>query len=306
MLQYYFKTMRDEEFQLIPEIREGCWIHIDMATPEDINILSQQIGLEYSDLQDCLDKYEVPRIERIQSTTLIFTRHPTEHEVGLYTAPLTLILAPHYFVTISPLHSHLIHAFIHQKNRLSTLQKPKLLINLLFRITQEFTVHIRKARQTLLRQDKEMVQVESEDIITLTKSEEILNQYTSSLSPLRHVLDSIASGRYTNLHEKDQDLLQDLLNAIKQSEDISAISIKSIRSMRDACQIIFTNNLSKTIKLLTSLTVLIAIPTMIASFLGMNVPIPYQNHPAAFLYVAGFIAFSIIIAIFYFHRKKWI
>ncbi len=306
MLHYYFKTMRDEEFQPSPQIREGCWIHLDGATPEDLHSLSQQIGLDYSDLQDCLDKYEVPRIERVQTTILIFTRHPIEHEGGLYTAPLTLILTPHYFATISPLHSPLIHSIIHQKSRLSTLQKSKLLINLLLRITQEFNSHIRRARQAVLRQEKESAAVNSEDITSLTKGEEVLNQYSSSLSPLRHVLEAMSSGRFTNLYEKDQDLLQDLLNAVKQSEDLCSITIKSIRSLRDSYQIMFTNNLSKTIKLLTALTVLISIPTMIASYYGMNVALPYQTHPDEFLYISGFTCVLVIAATLFFQRKRWL
>src|SRR5476649_1803954 len=80
MLQYYFKTVRDEEFQLIPQIKEGCWIHVEDATTDDLAALAQLLGLEQTDLHDCLDKFEVPRVEKIQNTVLIFTRHPSEIE----------------------------------------------------------------------------------------------------------------------------------------------------------------------------------------------------------------------------------
>ncbi len=129
MLRYYYKTIRDEEFQLIPEAKEGCWIHIEEAQPEDLVALSQLLGLEQSDLQDCLDKFEVPRVEKVQSTVLIFTRHPTEYETGLYTSTLAIILAPHYIATVSPHQSHLVQNFLGQKNKLSTLQKSKFLIS---------------------------------------------------------------------------------------------------------------------------------------------------------------------------------
>ncbi len=102
MIQYYYKTVRDEEFQLIPDVREGCWMHVEEASSDDIALVAQKLGLEVSDLQDCLDKYEVPRVEKIQGTVLIFTRHPTEYETGLYTSTLTIILAPHYIATIAP------------------------------------------------------------------------------------------------------------------------------------------------------------------------------------------------------------
>ncbi len=306
MIQYYYKTVRDEEFQLIPEMREGCWIHVEEATADDIGILAHKLGLEVTDLQDCLDKYEVPRVERVQGTVLIFTRHPTEYETGLYTSTLTIILAPHYIVTISPHQSHLVRNFILQRSKLSTLQKSKLLISMLLKITQEFNVHIRRVRHNVLRQEKEIISVDSEDITALTKNEEILNQYMSALLPLRSVLEAITSGKYTNLYEKDHELLDDLLNAVRQSEDLCSISLKSIRSLRDSYQIIFTNNLHKTIKLLTALTILFNIPTMTASLYGMNVQLPFAQHPWAFIYIMGATLMFVTVAVLYFQRKRWL
>ncbi len=306
MIQYYYKTMRDEEFQLIPEIREGCWIHIEEATSDDIVSLAHKLGLEVTDLQDCLDKYEVPRVEKIQGTVLIFTRHPTEYETGLYTSTLTIILAPHYIATVSPHQSHLVRNFILQRNKLSTLQKSKLLIAMLLKITQEFNIHIRRVRHNVLRQEKEIISVDSDDITALTKNEEVLNQYMSALLPLRNVLEAITSGKYTNLYEKDHDLLDDLLNAVRQSEDLCNISLKSIRSLRDSYQIIFTNNLHKTIKLLTALTILFNIPTMTASLYGMNVQLPFSQHPWAFFYIMGATLMFVVLAVLYFQRKRWL
>lgn len=306
MRQLYFKTMRDEEFQLLPQLKEGCWIHIDEATPEDLTELSQTIGMDYTDLQDCLDRYEVPRIERIQNNVIIFSRYPSETESGLYTSTLTVILTQNYLVTISPNRNSLIHQFIVQKNKLSTLQKTKLLTGLLLRITQEFTLQIRKLRQNVLRQEKEMITVESEDITTLTKNEEVLNQYQATLVPLRHLLEDLTSGRLITMVEKDLDHLRDVLNAVKQSEDLCNISIKSIRSLRDSYQIIFTNNVSKTIKLLTALTILFSLPTMIATAYGMNVILPFASSPNAFYYIIGFIALVVFCAGMIFQRKRWI
>jgi magnesium transporter len=306
MIQYYYKTVRDEDFQIIPELKEGCWIHIEETTSQDLTGLAQLLKLESSDLQDCLDKYEMPRVEKIQDTVLIFTRHPTELETGLYTSTLTIILAPHYIATISPGQNHLIRNFLLQRTKLSTLQQSKLLISLLLKITQDFNIHIRRVRNSVLTQEKEIISVDSEDITALTKNEEILNQYMSALDPLRSVLEAITSGKYTNLYEKDHDLLDDLLNAVKQSEDLCNISLKSIRSLRDSYQIIFTNNLHKTIKLLTALTILFNIPTIIASIYGMNVPLPLAEHPLSFLYIVSATLMAVVLAVLYFQRKRWL
>ena len=308
MIEYYFKTAKDENFLSLPSAKEGCWIHIDEANANDLNEICQLTGLELTDLQDSLDRYEIPRIEKIRNHVLIFTRHPIEHDiaVGLYTSTLTMILTTHYFITISPQKNPLVHSFVSKKGKLSTLQRSKLMIHLLLRMTQDFTSNIRRVRHNVLNQEKEMNNVESDDIAVLTRNEEILNQYLSALEPTHNVLEEITTGRYTSLYEKEQEQLQDLLNAIKQSETLCSIAVKTIRSLRDSYNILFTNNLHKTIKLLTSLTIIFNIPTMIASIYGMNVVLPLSHSSYAFIFIMSLILVMSALALMLFIRKRWL
>jgi len=308
MIEYYFKTAKEENFLSLPSAKEGCWIHIDEASVDDLNEICQLTGLEFTDLQDCLDRYEIPRIEKIRNHVLIFTRHPIEHDiaVGLYTSTLTMILTTHYFITISPQKNPLIRSFVSKKGKFSTLQRSKLMIHLLLRITQDFTSNIRRVRHNVLNQEKEMINVESDDIAVLTQHEEILNQYLSALEPTRGVLDEITTGRYTSLYEKEQEQLEDLLNAIKQSETVCSIAVKTISSLRDSYNILFTNNLHKTIKLLTSLTIIFNIPTMIASIYGMNIGLPLSGSTYAFIFIMSFILVMSAVALIIFRRKRWL
>jgi magnesium transporter len=157
-----------------------------------------------------------------------------------------------------------------------------------------------------MNQEKELAAVVSDDITILTQHEEVLNQYLSALKPTREVIEGITSGKYTNLYEKDKEHLEDLLNALIQSESLCSISEKSIRNLRDSYNILFTNNLHKTIKLLTSLTIIFNIPTMIASIYGMNVALPLMQRPHAFSLILSFITVTSAIALIIFWRKKWL
>lgn len=308
MIEYYFKTAKEENFISLPSPKEGCWVHVDEATSSDLEEICQLTGLEFSDIQDSLDRYEIPRIEKIQNHTIIFTRHPIERDiaVGLYTSTFTMILTTNYFITISPEKNQWVRSFVSKKGKLSTLQRSKLMIQLLLRITQDFTSQIRRVRHNVLNQEKEMANVESDDITTLTRHEEILNQYLSALEPTRNVLEGITSGRYTNLYEKEKEQLEDLLNAIIQSETLCSSAVKTIRSLRDSYNILFTNNLHKTIKLLTSLTIIFNIPTMIASIYGMNIELPLMKHVHAFSYILTIITVFSVLALIVFRRKKWL
>ncbi len=307
MLTIYTKNDIDDEFQVIDKPCAGCWIHIDQVTLEDIQYVCTLTGLEQTDLQDSLDKYEVPRVEKIDDHVLVFTRHPTAtRESGLFTATFTIVMTKHYFITISPTCSHLVQNFISHKPKLTTSQNAKFLIYILLKITQAFTQQIKRIRANVLQQEKEIDHIESEDITNLTMNEENLNQYLSTLLPLRGVLESITSGKYTTLHEKDQDLLEDLLNASIQSEDLCSTNLRSIRSLRDSYQIIFTNQLNKTIRLLTALTIILSFPTMIASLYGMNVKLPVSNSPYAFIFILFFIFGVGFTAYYIFQKKRWL
>ncbi len=306
MITIYDKGEHDDEFIEIPEPKEGCWIHVEDATTNDINQISKLIDLEYTDMYDSLDRYEIPRVEKVDETVLIFTRHPMEPDAGLYTTTFTIILTEDYFITICPQKSQIVENFISQKPKLSPSNKSKFIIYILLKITQEYTLQIKKIRTSVLKQEKKMSYVDSRDITNLTHTEEILNQYLSSLVPMRSVLESITSGRYTLLYEKDQDLLEDLLNASIQSEDLCSINLRSIRSLRDSYQIIFTNQLNKTIKLLTALTIILSIPTMIASLYGMNVALPIANFKYAFSIIMILIVSLSILSLILFQRKKWL
>ena len=110
---------------------------------------------------------------------------------------------------------------------------------------------------------KEIGSVVSEDISMLTEYEEILNQYLASLTPFADVLQKLINSSWKLLTEKTRRELDDILNAIKQSDYLCSSLIKNIRNLRDSYQIVFANSLTKTIKLLTALTIIFSIPKLV-------------------------------------------
>ncbi|NGX34198.1 MAG: Cobalt/magnesium transport protein CorA [Candidatus Anoxychlamydiales bacterium] len=306
MLQIYYKSIRDEKFLKIDDLRVGSLINISDANIDDLKKISEITHIEIDDILDTLDKYEIPRIEHVNDKIIVYARNSSDLEKGMHTITIAILLTDSYIATISPQKSKIIESIIEGKNKLATTQKSKLLLYILLKITQDFTSNIKQVRNVVLAQEQQMQTITNKAIVVLTKNEEILNQYLSSLVPLRNVLEAIFSGRYISLYEKDYDLLQDLMIAVKQSEDLCSISIKSIRSLRDSYQILFTNDVNKTIKLLTAITIIFTIPTIIASIYGMNVKLPLETNPHAFLIIITFTIIISLFSIFIFARKKWL
>lgn len=306
MLEIYFKTVNDTEFKRIDDIRPGSWVYVKDANLEDLNYIAKIANLDINDFRDSLDKYEQPRIESTDDNVFFFVRCPESNEVGLYTETLTLILTKSLVITITPHHSEIIETLMSSTSTPGTTQKSKLILHILLKITYEYTNSIKRVRHTILGTESPTQVIDSKSIIALTKSEEILNQYLTALVPMRNLLESMSSGRYLNFYESDLELLEDLMIAMRQSEDVCRVNIKSIRSLRDSYHIIFTNDVNKTIKLLTAVTIIFTIPTIVASIYGMNIALPYQNQPNAFLFVMGITFLFCVVTLVLFRKNRWL
>ncbi len=306
MLEIYFKDFRDSEFKRIPDFRQGSWIYAKEANLEDLGKIAEATRIDISDIRDSLDKFELPRIEHIDDNILFFVRHPGSNEFGLYTETLTMLITNSFVIAISPHRSEIIENLLATNTTLSNTQKPKLILSILMKITHEYTNSIKRVRASILGAEEPPKIVDSNAIVVLTKNEEILNQYLTSLVPMRNLLETMASGRYMNFYETDLDLLEDIMIAMHQSEDVCSVNIKSIRSLRDSYHIIFTNDVNRTIKLLTAVTIIFTIPTTVASVYGMNVALPFQGKSYAFLLIMGITLAASIIAVALFRRNRWL
>ena len=306
MIEIYFKTVRDPEFKQIKNFRPGSWIYLKEANLEDLSKISEVTKIDIADLRDSLDKYEQPRIEHFDNNIIFYVRHPGINEFGLYTETLTMVLTKDYVIAISPHCSQLVENLISLNTSLGTTQKSKLILHILLKITQEYTSGIKRIRASILGAEASTKVIDSNAIVVLTKNEEILNQYLTSLVPMRNLLETMSSGRYMNFYEADLDLLEDLMIAMHQSEDVCSVNIKSIRSLRDSYHIIFTNDVNRIIKLLTAVTIIFTIPTIIASIYGMNVELPFQNKTYAFILVMGITFLVSIITVRFFRRNRWL
>jgi len=306
MIEIYFKTVRDNEFRRIQDFRAGSWIYVHDATLDELTKIAELTALDIADIRDSLDKYEMPRIERIGENILLFIRHPSDVEFGHYTSTLTMLLTNHFVIAISPTRSETVEHLLLSNTTLGTTQKAKLVLHILLKITQDYTANIKRIHHGILENERSFRMVDTSAISMLTKNEEILNQYLMSLVPMRNTLEAMSGGRYLSFYEEDIDLLKDLMIAVHQSEDVCAVNIKSIRSLRDSYQIIFTNKVNRTIKILTAMTIIFHIPTIMASVYGMNIALPFQRSEHAFaLFTTTTLVFS-AIAVLLFRRNRWL
>jgi len=145
----------------------------------------------------------------------------------------------------------------------------------------------------------------NEEVLELLKHQKSLVYFTTGLKSNELTLDRLQSSHLFEKYPEDQELLADVLTEIQQALEMASISENILSQMMDAFASIISNNLNVVMKFLASMTILLSLPSLVASIYGMNVGLPLQQHPQAFVFVMGLsLAISIVVAII-FWRKDW-
>ncbi|MDD4358766.1 MAG: magnesium transporter CorA family protein [Candidatus Pacebacteria bacterium] len=307
MIEIFFKNIKSQSLEKLENVKKGAWINVEDAKKDDLDFVAEITNLNIIDLEDALDVHELPRIERKSGAAIFFVRDAQffDRNEDVSTTPLTIVITKKYIITISINKSDLIRRFVANGFDFSTTQRSKFLIYTLLNISRNFTKAVKSLNNDVEYQKDKLEKVSNADILKLIEHEELLSGYISALNPMKIVFEAIETGKYIPLYSYDEDLIEDMIISIRQSVEICSTNLKSIESLRESYQIMFTNNLNKTIRVLTSITVILTIPTMIASFFGMNVLIPLQSHPLGFLFILAISCLISFAFLYVFMVKKW-
>lgn len=310
MIHYFYKDIRSHELQTLTKHRAGVWVCAEQPTPEETELLVKQYDLDAGHLSDALDSEEMPRLEREGDTLYIFLRYAyAQNDFDLATAPLLIIASPKALITITMFSMPRLQHFTSGKVHFSTTQKTKLLLQILSQIVDQYDVYInniskriKNIRTRLRNQD-----IKNQDFIDFVTIEDELNEFLSGLQPMSGMLHRLLVAKYIPLYAQDEDIVEDLSLATEQSIEACRSHIKSIASIRDSHATIASNNLNRSMQILTAATVLIALPNVFYGMYGMNIPLPFQTdflaNPVPFISVVG-LTILLVVTLFYIGKTK--
>jgi len=307
MITHYFRTIKDTELKTLDAIRTGVWTHVVAPTQEEVAAITKELALDEAILEDARDFFEVPRMERSGGATYFFTRYPyDEKQEDSGTAPLLIVMGESFVLTFALREVPQFNAFIEGKTEVVTTQKAKFFIQIIDSITASFEKELIRFRKSVQRDRARLRRIGSREIERLVNFENDLNDIVSALVPTNSSLQQITNGNYLQLYNEDVELMHDLMIANNQLVDSARSVLKSIQNIRTAAESILTSKLNLTIRTLTVITILLTIPTIIASLYGMNVPLPLENNPHAFWIVLGSIVGTVLTVILLFKYHKWL
>ena len=306
MITYYFRTLKDDTLKEIEDARSGVWVCVESPTDEELKRLVDDFGLDETILEDARDFFEVPRVERSGGASYFFTRYPYDDpDEDTETAPLLIVMGESFVVTITQREMPLLKRYIEGKDVIHTTQKARFFIQIMAGVTNAFERELVRLRRAVHRDRARLRRIGNREIVRFVNYEHRLNDMVAAVVPTNAWLQQVTTGSYMQLYSEDVELMEDLMIANSQLVNSARTVLKTIQNVRNAAEAILTNNLNATIKTLTAITILLTVPTIVASLYGMNIGLPLEAHPNAFWLVVVFILMVVSLLIWFFKRKDW-
>ncbi len=298
MLHHYKKHTLHEPFQSIRTPVEGSWTHADQPSTDEIDSIVEKYSLDPNIVRDVLDKGELPRSEYSDGNLYVFMRPASRTSHGeVSTSPLLAIVTPSTFITIASTSTVTAGAIIDicAEKDIRTSDTAGMLLLTLMTVTSGYESLVQHTGSYIkgVRRKLQNHEVSNKDFIHFVTIEDNLNEYQYCLQDTLAVVDRLKENAHGLFKPKEVEVLDDTRLYVKQLLNAVASHNQTVNSIRNAYSTIANNTLNQRMKALTMLTVLIALPNVFYGMFGMNVDLPFQDQPWAYLLIVGFSIFVV-------------
>ncbi len=288
----------------------NCWVNIENPDSDDFEFLTKQLNVPISFLEDIADDDERPRTETEGNWLLTIIRIPMQNDkadIPFTTVPIGIITNKEVIVSICYHHTELIPDFILHTRRKSIVIKNKLdlILRIIYSSAAWFLKYLEQINSYVATAEKRLEKsIRNEDLLSLMNLQKTLVYFDTSIRG-NEVMISRLKNIFKNTDLLDSGLLDDVVIELKQAYNTVNIYSDILTGTMDAYASIISNNENTIMKRMTSLSITLAIPTLIASFYGMNVDIHLESHPHAFLIIILLSALISALTFILFRKIKW-
>ncbi|HMO33846.1 MAG TPA: magnesium transporter CorA family protein [Lacibacter sp.] len=310
MLQYY-KNIEGRTLE-IEKPESGAWINIlPPLRQEEFTEISETLDIPLDFLSDSLDIDERSRYEEEDNVKLIVIKVPTENnsfndsDAFYITIPVCIILTHHQIVTVNSFDNGAIKKFLNTFKNRHPDKRNMMVLKIFEKVVTTFMDYLKEInhRRNLLEQ-KLYDANRNEELLELMRIQKSLVYFVTALRSNEMLLMKLQRTNFLGLTAEEDEFLQDLIVDTSQALEMANIYTNILSSTMDAFASLISNNQNQVMKRLTSITVMLQLPTLVASIYGMNVPIPGQHSTFAF-YFPILISLGLALTIgIYFMRKK--
>ncbi|MCI6085799.1 MAG: magnesium transporter CorA family protein [Selenomonas sp.] len=305
MLKIY-KSMESGPLQelTLKTLEKGAWINIIDPTPYELKVVSNLTQVEPDFLRSALDDEERSHIDIEDDSVMVLTNVPICRDDDSYDAlPLAIILTEEVIITVCLEETPVMNEFNERTSKLfRTFKKTRFLFQILYKSATYFLKYLRQISKTSDEiEDKLRDDMKNSEILRLLTLQKGLTYFNAAIRSNGAVLDKLmriksnqSLAPILKVYEEDEDLLEDVIIENKQAREMVEMYSKILARIADTFSSIISNSQNLVMKFLAAMTIIIAIPTVVSSFFGMNVPVPLADNPEGFFYVM-LVAFAISI-----------
>jgi len=287
------------------------WIHASHPSDAELAQL-QEIGIPPELLVHVLDFEERSRVIKRDDTVYIVIHMPFQQEdesdIPYSTAPVSIILLPQYIVTIEPREMGLYEKLsVSPPSGLNPQDKTQFVLSLIMQAASDYQVYLREINRAIEDvEDHLQHSLRNREVLQLLNYQKSLVYFSTSLNSIEMMLEKLLKGDFLQWIPDDQELAEDVLIEIRQAEYHVDIAQNILTQMMDAFASIVSNNLNTVMKFLAAVTIIISIPTLIASIYGMNVPLPGESAAQSFSILLALSVLLSVLVIVVFRKMDWL
>ena len=312
LLKIYNTDIETNQFQEIKEFKKGSWINLVNPSENEIKKVCESINIQEDFIRYALDYEEKARIDQEEddNTTLFIIDVPIiekNEENDIYTTiPLGMIVVrDDFFITVSLKKNKIIEDFERKKIKsFQTYKKTRFIFQIMYLNSSYYLKYLEQInKETEIAEYILKNSMKNKELLKLLSLEKGLVYFTTSLKSNELVMEKTMRGKIIKLYEEDSEILEDAITENRQAIEMSQIYSNILNGTMDAYASIISNNLNGVMKFLTSVTIILAVPTMISSFWGMNVNLPFQNSKLGFMIMIIVSVLMTLIVTWWLNRK---
>ena len=312
LLRIYNTNIETDEFQEIKEFKKGSWINLVNPSENEIKKVCENINIQEEFIRDALDFEEKARIDQEDddNTTLFVVDVPIiekGEENEIYTTmPLGMIVVrDDFFITVSLRKNRVIEDFEKRKiKNFQTYKKSRFIFQILYLNSSYYLTYLKQInKETEIAEYILKNSMKNKELLKLLNLEKSLVYFTTSLKSNELVMEKTMRGKIIKLYDDDEDILEDAITENRQAIEMANIYRDILNGTMDAYASIISNNLNGVMKTLTAITIVLAVPTMISSFWGMNVKLPFENSNLGFIIMVA-IAVVLTLGVTWWLKRK--
>ncbi|MDP4088506.1 MAG: magnesium transporter CorA family protein [Bacillota bacterium] len=295
--------------QKIENLEPGCWVNIVAPTDQELILVSKKTGVPLEFLRAPLDDEETSRLDIEENNVLVIVDIPfTEMEdnsLTYDTYPLAIIHTEKEIITVCLKNSKILTDFTEGKVRsFFTYKRSRFILQILYRIATYYLLYLRQIdKKSLMVEKKLHKSMRNKELIQLLSLEKSLVYFSTSLKSNEITLEKMLKLEFITKYEEDKDVLEDVIIENKQAIEMANIYSNILSGTMDAFASVISNNLNIVMKLLASVTIVMAIPNMISGLFGMNLQVPFAESAYGFWIVLGIVLSICLSAIVILNKK---